>query len=384
MPTAAKNSSVGRAGWPPRTAGLPSSIQTGTPISAPAVRAPLHFRTARPEARRSETLGLEAFGPDVSGHEVCGLQVRGMRRRVGRLQIRALPLLGIRPSEQQQGRRDPPASNPSQFDNISIIEITGSRGVPECPGTMRLYLKFPERPSKRSKPSQSGRMFRRTRLVPAAVATPKSESGCCNNRRNRTTWAAITWLARGPGSLRHLSRRRGYAAVVRSDGLEVVVAAGALVRVEVGWRDEPGNPGPEPDGPRLFVDQVVVMGAQQGPVLRARGSAAGPVVMWWASHQGAGMVQPGKAQPRSRAMRALRRWGGKSRVARPMSRIRPWLPSRTGMMSASQAIFRMVEAVTGPVNSSEPVSRTAPAGRNAPPAAPVGPAVSPAVPGPPA
>lgn len=63
----------------------------------------------------------------------------------------------------------------------------------------------------------------------------------------------------------------------------------------------------------------------------------------------AGMVQLGKAQPWSRALRALRMWGGKIRVVRPMSRMRPWLLRRTGMMSASQAILRMVEAVTGPV-----------------------------------
>ena len=63
------------------------------------------------------------------------------------------------------------------------------------------------------------------------------------------------------------------------------------------------------------------------------------------------MVQPGKAQPWSRAVMALRMWGGKIRVVRPMSRMRPSLPSRTGMMSASQAILRMVAAVTGPVKA---------------------------------
>ena len=67
------------------------------------------------------------------------------------------------------------------------------------------------------------------------------------------------------------------------------------------------------------------------------------------------MVQPGNAQPWSRALMALRMWGGKIRVVRPMSRMRPWLPRRTGMMSASQAIFRTVEALTGPVNVNEPV-----------------------------
>ena len=67
------------------------------------------------------------------------------------------------------------------------------------------------------------------------------------------------------------------------------------------------------------------------------------------------MVQPGKAQPWSRAVMALRMWGGKILVVRPMSRMRPSLPSRTGMMSASQAIFRMVAALTGPVNVNDPV-----------------------------
>ena len=69
--------------------------------------------------------------------------------------------------------------------------------------------------------------------------------------------------------------------------------------------------------------------------------------MWWASHQGAGIVHWGKAQPWSRAVMALRICGGKTREARPMSRIRPCPPSTIGMMSASQAILRTVEAVTG-------------------------------------
>lgn len=77
--------------------------------------------------------------------------------------------------------------------------------------------------------------------------------------------------------------------------------------------------------------------------------------MWWASHEGAGMVQPGKVQPWSRAVMALRMCGGKILVVRPMSRTRLWLPSRMGMMSGSQAILRTVEAVTGPVNVNYPV-----------------------------
>ena len=67
------------------------------------------------------------------------------------------------------------------------------------------------------------------------------------------------------------------------------------------------------------------------------------------------MVQPGNAQPWSRAVMALRMCGGKILVVRPISRMRPSLPRTTGMMSASQAIFRMVAALTGPVNVNEPV-----------------------------
>jgi hypothetical protein len=48
------------------------------------------------------------------------------------------------------------------------------------------------------------------------------------------------------------------------------------------------------------------------------------------------------------------------RVVRPMSRMRPSLPRRMGMMSASQAILRMVEAVTGPVNANVPVPEPVP------------------------
>jgi hypothetical protein len=45
-----------------------------------------------------------------------------------------------------------------------------------------------------------------------------------------------------------------------------VVAAGALLRVYVGRRDEPGNPGADLDDPLFFVDQMVVMRAEQGAV----------------------------------------------------------------------------------------------------------------------
>jgi hypothetical protein len=40
-----------------------------------------------------------------------------------------------------------------------------------------------------------------------------------------------------------------------------------LAGVDVGWRDEPGDAGFDLDGPLLFVDEVVVMGAKQGSVV---------------------------------------------------------------------------------------------------------------------
>ena len=48
-------------------------------------------------------------------------------------------------------------------------------------------------------------------------------------------------------------------------------------------------------------------------------------------------------------------WGGKILVVRPMSRTRLSLPSRTGMMSASQAILRMAVGCRGPWNVDAPV-----------------------------
>ena len=54
-----------------------------------------------------------------------------------------------------------------------------------------------------------------------------------------------------------------------------------------------------------------------------------------------------------------------------MSRIRPCDPSRTGMMSASQAILRMVAAVTGPVKARVPV----PVNPSGPAPGPVNPSV---------
>lgn len=54
---------------------------------------------------------------------------------------------------------------------------------------------------------------------------------------------------------------------------EVVVALGFLVGVEVGWRGEPGDAGAEVDGPLFFVDDVVVVGAEECSVVGAGGSA---------------------------------------------------------------------------------------------------------------
>ncbi|MDI2037370.1 hypothetical protein PJL15_04518 [Paenarthrobacter nitroguajacolicus] len=73
------------------------------------------------------------------------------------------------------------------------------------------------------------------------------------------------------------------------------------------------------------------------------------------------MVQSGKAQPPSRAVMALRMWGGKIRLVRPMLRIWESVPSTMGMMSASQAILRMVLGWMGPVNVAVPVLMRGPA-----------------------
>ena len=68
------------------------------------------------------------------------------------------------------------------------------------------------------------------------------------------------------------------------------------------------------------------------------------------------MVQLGKVQPWSRAVRA-RRWAGvKSLVLRPRSRISLLVPRSAGMMSASQAILRRVVAATGPVKAKVPAA----------------------------
>jgi hypothetical protein len=54
---------------------------------------------------------------------------------------------------------------------------------------------------------------------------------------------------------------------------EVVVSLWLLVWVDVGWWFEPGDAGFDLDGPLFFVDEVVVMGAEQGSVVGAGGSA---------------------------------------------------------------------------------------------------------------
>jgi hypothetical protein len=55
---------------------------------------------------------------------------------------------------------------------------------------------------------------------------------------------------------------------------EVVVSSRDLAWVDVGWRDEPGYSGFDLDLPLLFVDQMVVMAAQERAVVCAGGSAA--------------------------------------------------------------------------------------------------------------
>ena len=53
----------------------------------------------------------------------------------------------------------------------------------------------------------------------------------------------------------------------------VVVSLGFLAGVDVGWRDEPGDAVFDLDLPLLFVDEVVVMAAEEGAVLGAGCSA---------------------------------------------------------------------------------------------------------------
>jgi hypothetical protein len=53
----------------------------------------------------------------------------------------------------------------------------------------------------------------------------------------------------------------------------VVVSAGCLFGVDVGWGDEPGDAGSHVDRPLFFVDEVVVVGAEQGGVVCSCGAA---------------------------------------------------------------------------------------------------------------
>ncbi|GAT89809.1 hypothetical protein CVCC1112_4468 [Paenarthrobacter nicotinovorans] len=53
----------------------------------------------------------------------------------------------------------------------------------------------------------------------------------------------------------------------------VVVASWCLVGVDVGWGDEPGDAVLDGDAPVFFVDEVVVVGAEQGGVVCSCGAA---------------------------------------------------------------------------------------------------------------
>jgi hypothetical protein len=53
----------------------------------------------------------------------------------------------------------------------------------------------------------------------------------------------------------------------------VVVSAWFLFGVDVGWGDEPGDAGSHVDRPLFFVDEVVVVGAEEGAVVGVGGSA---------------------------------------------------------------------------------------------------------------
>jgi hypothetical protein len=63
-------------------------------------------------------------------------------------------------------------------------------------------------------------------------------------------------------------------------------------------------------------------------------------VTWWVWHQAGGMSQPGKEQPRSRPVRAMRWRGEATRRVRPWARMPPASVRRRGMMSASPARCR--------------------------------------------
>ena len=54
--------------------------------------------------------------------------------------------------------------------------------------------------------------------------------------------------------------------------VEVVVLSGLLGGVDVWWWDEPGGAVGHVDGPLFFVDEVVVVAAEEGAVVGAGGS----------------------------------------------------------------------------------------------------------------
>jgi hypothetical protein len=117
----------------------------------------------------------------------------------------------------------------------------------------------------------------RYRHVPQTVLITDNESG------QRAFYQALGFTEGSdfsPEPLRMLARFRkprcspGHGRCrAASFESEVVVALGLLVGVDVGWWFEPGDAGCDVDGPVFFVDEVVVMGAEQGAVGGAGGSA---------------------------------------------------------------------------------------------------------------
>ena len=69
------------------------------------------------------------------------------------------------------------------------------------------------------------------------------------------------------------ARAYGPRACLCSLGCVVVVAAWCLVGVDVGWGDEPGDACFHIDAPLFLVDEVVVVAAEQGPVVCSGGAA---------------------------------------------------------------------------------------------------------------
>ena len=121
-------------------------------------------------------------------------------------------------------------------------------------------------------------------------------------------------------------------------GEGAVVGAGGGVPDHAGGSDGGGEP--------VAVHDGVVSGAQQGGVSQIRATAVEPVPDVVQLVQNPGMSQEGKLQCRSRSS-TVRAWAGlNSRSARPRSSTSLWVPSRTGMMAASQAIRRAVSGAS--------------------------------------